>query len=59
MPKGDHNVRSAEIACRASDDRARGAVAASDDFLPFSDTHEVCAQAGVTCLVHTGGSIRD
>ncbi|MBI4312159.1 MAG: bifunctional phosphoribosylaminoimidazolecarboxamide formyltransferase/IMP cyclohydrolase [Chloroflexi bacterium] len=58
-PGQPNRVRSAEIACAAAGERARGAVAASDAFLPFPDTLEVCAKAGVTCLVHTGGSIRD
>ena len=58
-PGQPNRVRSAEIACRAAGERAKGAVAASDAFLPFPDTLEVCASVGVTCLVHTGGSIRD
>ena len=38
---------------------AKGSSAASDALIPFPDTIEVCAEYGVTCLVHTGGSIRD
>ncbi|MCL4148402.1 UNVERIFIED_CONTAM: hypothetical protein GTU68_026016 [Idotea baltica] len=36
-----------------------GAVAASDAFLPFPDTLEILAEAGVTGLVQPGGSIKD
>ena len=36
-----------------------GAVAASDAFLPFSDTLEVLKDAGVELLVQPGGSIKD
>ena len=37
--------------------RARSA--ATDALIPFPDTVEVCAKAGCTVVVHTGGSIRD
>ena len=37
----------------------KGAVAASDAFLPFPDTLEILAEAGVTGLVQPGGSIKD
>ena len=36
-----------------------GAVAASDAFLPFPDTLEILAEAGVSGLVQPGGSIKD
>jgi phosphoribosylaminoimidazolecarboxamide formyltransferase/IMP cyclohydrolase len=35
------------------------AVAASDAFFPFADGPELLLDAGVTCLVHPGGSKRD
>ena len=38
---------------------AAGAVAASDGFLPFPDTVELLAEAGVKALVQPGGSKRD
>lgn len=37
----------------------KGAVAASDAFLPFADTLEVLADAGVIALAQPGGSLRD
>ena len=50
---------SARLAGEAAGERARGAVAATDALIPFPDTVEVCAEYGVTCVMHTGGSIRD
>ena len=38
---------------------AKGCVAASDAFIPFPDTVEVLAEAGVTAIIQPGGSIRD
>lgn len=40
-------------------ERARGAVAASDAFFPFADGLEVLIDAGVRAVVQPGGSIRD
>jgi phosphoribosylaminoimidazolecarboxamide formyltransferase/IMP cyclohydrolase len=36
-----------------------GTVAASDAFFPFRDGLDVVAEAGVTAVIHPGGSIRD
>jgi phosphoribosylaminoimidazolecarboxamide formyltransferase / IMP cyclohydrolase len=47
------------IAVRKAGDRAGGAVMASDAFFPFPDALEVAADAGVTAVIHPGGSIRD
>lgn len=54
-------VESARIACAraAAHGGAKGAVAASDGFLPFPDTLSVLADAGVVALVQPGGSKRD
>lgn len=40
-------------------ERARGAVGASDAFFPFADGLQVLLEAGVRAVVHPGGSIRD
>lgn len=37
----------------------RGAVMASDAFFPFPDCVEIAHKAGITAVVHPGGSIRD
>ncbi len=44
---------------RAGEERARGAVAASDAFFPFPDGLEVLLTAGVRAVVQPGGSVRD
>jgi phosphoribosylaminoimidazolecarboxamide formyltransferase/IMP cyclohydrolase len=54
-----NRVDAARIAVQRSGERARGAVAASDAFLPFADTVRVLADAGVTALIQPGGSVRD
>lgn len=41
------------------EDRARGAVAASDAFFPFADGLQVLLDAGVRAIVAPGGSVRD
>ncbi len=40
-------------------ERARGSVLASDAFFPFRDGIDVAAAAGITAVLHPGGSIRD
>jgi phosphoribosylaminoimidazolecarboxamide formyltransferase/IMP cyclohydrolase len=47
------------LAVRKAGDRAKGAVMASDAFFPFPDAVEVAADAGVTAVIHPGGSIHD
>jgi len=44
---------------RAGEERARGAVAASDAFFPFADGPQVLLDAGVAAIVQPGGSMRD
>jgi len=55
-------VASCHIAIEKAGDRLTGAgpfIAASDAFFPFPDGPELLIDAGVTCLVHPGGSKRD
>jgi phosphoribosylaminoimidazolecarboxamide formyltransferase/IMP cyclohydrolase len=60
MGAGQPNrVQSARLACSQAGEAARGAVSASDALIPFPDTVEVCAEAGITAIIQTGGSIRD
>ncbi|MGH2636783.1 MAG: bifunctional phosphoribosylaminoimidazolecarboxamide formyltransferase/IMP cyclohydrolase, partial [Actinomycetota bacterium] len=47
------------LAVRKAGDRAKGAAMASDAFFPFPDAVEVAADAGVSAVIHPGGSIRD
>jgi len=60
MGAGQPNrVGSARLCREQAGARAQGAVAATDAYIPFPDTVEVCAEAGCTVVAHTGGSIRD
>jgi phosphoribosylaminoimidazolecarboxamide formyltransferase/IMP cyclohydrolase len=54
-----NRVNSARIAVSAAGEAAKGAVAASDAFMPFPDSLEVLAEAGVTAIIQPGGSMRD
>jgi phosphoribosylaminoimidazolecarboxamide formyltransferase/IMP cyclohydrolase len=49
----------ARLAVMKAGERAKGAVLASDAFFPFPDAIQVAADAGVTCVIQPGGSIRD
>ncbi len=52
-------VAAARIALTQAGEKARGAVLASDGFMPFPDTLEYAAKSGVTAVIQPGGSIRD
>ncbi|ANI41762.1 bifunctional phosphoribosylaminoimidazolecarboxamide formyltransferase/IMP cyclohydrolase [Mycolicibacterium vaccae] len=54
-----NRVDAARLAVERAGDRARGAVGASDAFFPFPDGLETLIRAGVTAVVHPGGSVRD
>ena len=54
-----NRVDAARLAVERAGDRVAGAVAASDAFFPFPDGLETLAAAGVTAIVHPGGSMRD
>jgi len=55
-------VYSAKIAgIKASDENlmVKGSVMASDAFFPFRDGIDSAAQAGISAIIHPGGSMRD
>ncbi len=54
-----NRVEACRIAVRGAGDAAPGSVLASDAFIPFPDTVEVAAEAGVSAVIQTGGSVRD
>jgi len=54
-----NRVNSARLAVKQAADKANGAVAASDAFMPFADSLEVLIAAGVTAVIQPGGSVRD
>jgi phosphoribosylaminoimidazolecarboxamide formyltransferase / IMP cyclohydrolase len=52
-------VNAARIAIQKAGGRAKGAVAGSDAFFPFPDGPELLLNAGVTAIIHPGGSVKD
>ena len=52
-------VGAARIAIEKAGERAKGSVAASDAFFPFPDGPKLLLAAGVTAIIHPGGSVRD
>jgi phosphoribosylaminoimidazolecarboxamide formyltransferase / IMP cyclohydrolase len=54
-----NRVDCVRIAAQRAGEKSRGAVMASDAFFPFPDSVQVAAEAGVTAIVHPGGSLRD
>lgn len=62
MGSGQPNrVKSVDIAMEKAGDEVRGAALASDAFFPFAwgDAVEHACQAGVSAIIHPGGSLRD
>ena len=62
MGSGQPNrVKSVEIAMEKAGDEVRGAALASDAFFPFAwgDAVEKACQAGISAIIHPGGSLRD
>ncbi len=58
-PGQTSRVEAARIAIRRAGDKTKGSIMWSDAFLPFPDTVEIAAEAGVAAIVQPGGSIRD
>jgi len=54
-----NRVDCVRIAAERAGEKAKGAVMASDAYFPFPDSVEVAARAGITAVIHPGGSIRD
>jgi len=54
-----NRVDCVRIAAERAGEKSKGAVMASDAFFPFPDSVEVAARAGITAIVHPGGSVRD
>jgi phosphoribosylaminoimidazolecarboxamide formyltransferase/IMP cyclohydrolase len=52
-------VAAARIAIGKAQQRASGAVAASDAFFPFPDGPQILLEAGVTAIIQPGGAVRD
>ncbi|MBP2630110.1 MAG: Bifunctional purine biosynthesis protein purH [Firmicutes bacterium] len=54
-----NRVGSAAIALEQAGEKSKGAVLSSDAYLPFRDTVDTAAKAGITAIIQPGGSIRD
>jgi phosphoribosylaminoimidazolecarboxamide formyltransferase/IMP cyclohydrolase len=52
-------VNAARIAVAKAGARAKGSVAGSDAFFPFPDGPKLLLEAGITAIIHPGGSVRD
>ena len=58
-PGQTNRIGAAKIALAGAGERARGAVLASDAMMPMPDTVEAAAEAGISVIIQTGGSLRD
>ena len=54
-----NRVDCVQIAIQRAGEKSRGAVMASDAFFPFPDSVEFAAAAGITAIIHPGGSLKD
>ena len=54
-----NRVGAARIALEMAQDKAKGAVLASDAFFPMPDTVELAAQYGIQTIIQPGGSTKD
>ena len=58
-PGQTNRIWSTNMAIERSGEEVKGAVLASDAFFPFDDCVEAAGKAGITAIIHPGGSIRD
>ncbi|YAF93753.1 MAG: bifunctional phosphoribosylaminoimidazolecarboxamide formyltransferase/IMP cyclohydrolase [Nodularia sp. CChRGM 3473] len=54
-----NRVGSVKIALEQAEEKAKGAILASDGFFPFDDSVKTAAAAGITAIIQPGGSLRD
>ncbi|MBX7099710.1 MAG: bifunctional phosphoribosylaminoimidazolecarboxamide formyltransferase/IMP cyclohydrolase [Myxococcaceae bacterium] len=54
-----NRLDSARIAAGKGGERLKGSAVASDAFFPFRDGLDAVAQAGASCVIQPGGSVRD
>jgi phosphoribosylaminoimidazolecarboxamide formyltransferase/IMP cyclohydrolase len=52
-------VNACRVAIQKAAERAAGSAAASDAFFPFPDGPQLLIEAGISAIVHPGGSMRD
>jgi phosphoribosylaminoimidazolecarboxamide formyltransferase/IMP cyclohydrolase len=58
-PGQTNRITSLRVAVEYGKDKTKGAVMASDAFLPFADCVEEAHKAGITAIIQPGGSVRD
>lgn len=54
-----NRIGAVNIAVEQAAHRSKGSVMASDAFFPFRDCVEAAAKAGITAIIHPGGSVND
>ena len=54
-----NSARIAAIKAEQANLEVKGSIMASDAFLPFRDSIDNAAKAGIACVIQPGGSIRD
>lgn len=54
-----NRIWATQMAIERSGEKVKGAALASDAFFPFDDCVKVCAEAGISCIIQPGGSVRD
>ncbi|MCL2082491.1 MAG: bifunctional phosphoribosylaminoimidazolecarboxamide formyltransferase/IMP cyclohydrolase [Oscillospiraceae bacterium] len=58
-PGQTNRITALELAVRYAGENAAGSVLASEAFFPFPDCVEAAHRAGITAIIHPGGSMRD
>ena len=59
IPGQVNRIWSTQMAIERSGEKVKGAALASDAFFPFDDCVKACAEAGISCIIQPGGSVRD
>jgi phosphoribosylaminoimidazolecarboxamide formyltransferase / IMP cyclohydrolase len=58
-PGQTNRIWAAKISLERAGEAAKGAVLASDAFLPFNDVVQEAAKSGITAIIQPGGSLKD
>lgn len=58
-PGQTNRIWAAQMSLERAGEGAKGAVLASDAFLPFDDVVQAAAKAGITAIIQPGGSLKD
>ncbi|MCX7614426.1 MAG: bifunctional phosphoribosylaminoimidazolecarboxamide formyltransferase/IMP cyclohydrolase [Clostridiales bacterium] len=58
-PGQTNRITALELAIKYAGENAKDSVMASDAFFPFDDCVKAAHEAGITAIIHPGGSVRD